>query len=70
MARARGTVWKFADGESFAERSVWTATPNILNPHLDYLETRLAAGCENAMALWHELRDHGFCRAAHQAAAG
>jgi hypothetical protein len=32
----------------------------MLDPHLAYLEARLAAGCENAMALWRELRDREF----------
>jgi hypothetical protein len=29
-------------------------------PYLAHLEARLAAGCENAMLLWRELRDLGF----------
>jgi transposase len=66
MGLARGTVRKFADAESFPERAVQPPGPSILDPHLDYLEARLAAGCENAMALWRELRERGFSGTARQ----
>ena len=60
MGLARGTVRKFAQAESFPERAVRAPGPSILDPHLAHLEARLAAGCENAMALWRELRARGF----------
>ncbi|HYI84516.1 MAG TPA: transposase, partial [Acetobacteraceae bacterium] len=66
MGLARGTVRKFADAESFPERAVRPPGPSILDPHLAYLEARLAAGCENAMALWCELRGRGFSGTARQ----
>ena len=66
MGLARGTVRKFADAKSFPERAVRPAGPSILDPHLDHLEARLAAGCENAMALWRELRERGFSGTARQ----
>jgi hypothetical protein len=28
--------------------------------HLAYIERRMAEGCENAMALWREVREQGF----------
>jgi hypothetical protein len=34
--------------------------PSILDPYPGHLEARLAAGCENGMALWRELRELGF----------
>jgi hypothetical protein len=60
MGLARGTVRKFAQAESFPERAVRAPGPSILDPYLDHLEARRAAGCENAMALWRELRERGF----------
>lgn len=66
MGLARGTVRKFADAESFPERAVRSPGPSILDAHIDYLEARLAAGCENAMALWRELRQRGFRGTAKQ----
>jgi hypothetical protein len=53
-------VRKFAAAEGLPERAARRPGPSILDPHLASLEARLAAGCENAMALWRELRDRGF----------
>jgi transposase len=60
MRLARGTVRKYAQAESFPERAVQAPAHSILDPYLAHLEARLAAGCENARALWRELRDIGF----------
>src|SRR5215217_2874014 len=30
------------------------------DPHLAHIESRMAEGCENTMALWREVRDQGF----------
>jgi hypothetical protein len=60
MGLARGTVRKFADAESFPERAVRAPGPGILDPYLAHLEARQAEGCENAMALWREVRERGF----------
>ena len=60
MGLARGTVRKFAQTESFPERAARAPARSILDPYLAHLEARLAAGCENAMLLWRELRDLGF----------
>ncbi len=60
MGLARGTVRRFAQAESFPERAVRQPGPSILDPYLSHLNARLAAGYENATALWRELRDLGF----------
>ena len=60
MRLARGTVRKFAQAESFPERATQAPGRSILDPYLAHLEARIAAGCENAMALWRELRELGF----------
>jgi hypothetical protein len=60
MGLARRTVRKFADAESFPERAVRAPGPSILDPYLAHLEARQAEGCENAMALWREVRERGF----------
>jgi hypothetical protein len=66
MGLARGTVRKFADAVSFPERAVRPPGPSILDRYLDHLEARLAAGCENTMALWRDLQERGFSGTARQ----
>ncbi|PVE20270.1 ISL3 family transposase [Microvirga sp. KLBC 81] len=60
MGLARGTVRKFAQADSFPARAVRQPGPSMLDPFFPHLNARLAAGCENATALWRELRDLGF----------
>jgi len=48
---ARATVRKYAHAESFPERAVRRPGRSILDPFIAYLETRMADGCEDAMAL-------------------
>jgi hypothetical protein len=60
MGLARGTVRTFAQADSFRARAVRQPGPRILDPFLPHLNARLAAGNENATALWRELRDLGF----------
>jgi transposase len=60
MGLARGTVRKFAYALRFPERVAGAPGPSILDRYLPHLEVRRAAGCENAMALWRELRTLGF----------
>lgn len=57
---ARGTVRKYAHAESFPERATRRPNASRLDPYLAHIETRMAEGCENAMALWREVRDQGF----------
>ena len=66
MGLARSTVRKFAHAADFPERAVRRPGPTILRPHLEYLALRLSQGCENALALWRELRARGFTGTARQ----
>jgi transposase len=66
MGLARSTVRRYAYAERFPERAVRVPPPGILDPYLSHLEARLVQGCENAMALWRELRALGFSRTAKQ----
>jgi transposase len=60
MGLARGTVRKFAHAESFPERVRRAPGRSILDSYLEHLSARVAAGCENALALWRELRGMGY----------
>ena len=40
--------------------------PSMLDPYLDHLEARVADGCENAAALWREIKELGFAGSAKQ----
>jgi len=57
MGLARGTVRTFARADSFPSRAVRQLGSSILDPFLPHFDARLAAGYENATALWRELRD-------------
>jgi hypothetical protein len=57
---ARATVRKYAHAESFPERAVRRPGRSILDPFIAYLETRMAEGCEDAMALWREVQGQGY----------
>ncbi|CAO3439275.1 hypothetical protein [Azospirillum doebereinerae] len=60
MGLARATVRKYAQAERFPERAARAPGPSVLDPFIPHLEQRLAAGCENAIALWRELQDLGY----------
>jgi transposase len=60
MELARSTVRRYAKAGSFPERAARRPGPSMIDPHLAHLEARHAAGCENALALWRELRERGF----------
>src|SRR6476659_11294460 len=47
-------------------RSAYGPRPSILDPYVPHLEQRLSEGCENAMALWRELRERGFAGTSRQ----
>jgi transposase len=66
MGLAVGTVRKYAHAESFPVPETRPLRPSILDPYLARLEARLAEGCENALALWRELRAVGFPGTAKQ----
>lgn len=57
---ARATVRRFARAESFPERAVRAPEPSRLDPFIPWLAERLAAGHENASALYRELRQRGY----------
>ncbi|BAR47341.1 hypothetical protein Maq22A_1p38565 (plasmid) [Methylobacterium aquaticum] len=56
---ARATVRKYASVEAFPARLPHGAGPSLLDPHAAYLAGRIDEGCENAMALWREIRERG-----------
>src|SRR3954454_8304075 len=66
MNLAVGTVRKYAAAESFPVPEVRSLRSSILDPYLVHLQTRLAEGCENALALWREVRAVGFPGTAKQ----
>jgi transposase len=66
MNLAVGTVRKYAAAESFPVPEGRPLRRSILDPYLAHLRARLAEGCENALALWRELRAAGFPGTAKQ----
>ena len=60
MGLARATVRKYAAADTFPARLPHGPGPSLLDPHVDYLLGRIGEGCENAVALWRELRERGY----------
>ncbi len=60
MGVARATVRKYAAANTFPARLSYGPGPSLLDPHVDHLVRRIGEGCENAMALWRELRERGY----------
>ena len=60
MGLARATVRKYATADTFPARLAHGPGPSLLDPHVGYLLGRIDKGCENAMALWRELRERGY----------
>ncbi len=60
MGLARATVRKYASAETFPARLPHGAGPSLLDPHVAYLAGRIDEGCENAIALWREIREQGY----------
>jgi transposase len=58
---SRKTVRQFAVAEQFPERASRRAGGSKLDRFIPYLEQQLAAGQDNAMQLWRDLREqHGY----------
>jgi transposase len=55
---SRNTVRRFVAAEQFPERATRRAARSKLDPFIPYLEQHLAAGQDNGMQLWRELRAH------------
>jgi transposase len=50
-----------APDRDLATRSAWLpGRPGKIDPHIPYLQTRLAEGCTNQSRLWREIREQGF----------
>ncbi len=60
LGLARATVRKYASAEAFPARLPHGAGPGLLDPHVAYLAGRIDEGCENAIALWREIRGEGL----------
>lgn len=60
MGLARGTVRKYVQARSFPERALRAPGPSALDPFIPHLAARVAAGCENGMELWREVRTLGY----------
>lgn len=60
LGMSRGGVRRYFYTESFPERARRQEAKSILDPYLDYLETRHREGCENALRLWREVKARGY----------
>jgi transposase len=56
----RRTVRSFVHADAFPERAQRTRAASLLDAHQQYMATRAAEGCRNAMQVWRELRSRGF----------
>jgi len=65
MKLARGTVRKYAQAVDFPERAR-RPRHSTIGPHVAYLHAQLVEGCEDAAALWREIRARGFTGTARQ----
>lgn len=56
----RETIRTFFYAEQFPERSNRPSSPSILDPYIPHLEKRWSEGCEDARALWREIKAVGY----------
>lgn len=56
----RETVRKFLRAESFPERAPRAPRGGIVKPFAEYLKQRWAAGCQNALQLFREIKERGY----------
>lgn len=57
---SRQTVRRYSVADQFPERATCRSKPSKLDPFTPYLEQQLAAGADNALQLWRDLRDQGY----------
>ncbi len=58
---SRKTVRRLVRADQFPERATRRPAPSKLDPFVPYLQQQLAAGQDNGMQLWRDLRDqHGY----------
>jgi transposase len=55
---SRNTVRRYVAADQFPEQATRRPRRRLLEPFIPYLEAQLAAGQENALQLWRELREH------------
>ena len=67
MRLDRRTVAGLVHAEAFTELAPRAAVLSLLDAHWQYLATRAAEGCRNAMQVWRGLRSRGFKGAQHRA---
>ena len=60
LGMSRGGVRPYFYAKVFPERAQRQEAKSILDPYLDYLEMRHQEGCENALALWREIKERGY----------
>jgi transposase len=60
LGMGRHTIRRFLRAAGFPERAVPQPRPNLLRRYDAYLRERWADGCDNAHALWEELRVKGY----------
>jgi transposase len=60
MGIGRQTVQTYVRAGGFPERRARAPRPTLLTPYDPYLRQRWAAGCQDATALWREIRAMGF----------
>ncbi len=56
----RQTVRTYVQADAPPDKVRYTRPSSILDPYIDYLEKRLAEGCENALQLWREIVMQGY----------
>jgi transposase len=62
----REIIRKYYYAEVFPQGKLRRAQFSMLDPYLNYLEQRLAEGCENAMQVWREIQELGYPGTARQ----
>jgi transposase len=56
----RATVRKFIHADGFPERAPKKSSGSILEPYVPYIHRRFSEGINNALRLWHEIKEKGY----------